>query len=67
MGCIDTGTSVEETKLKIKTAIELHFDSMLEDCKNMPKLQPLTNYLHEFGNADYFTCVEVSTNAVATT
>lgn len=66
MGCIATGTTVEETKLKIKAAIELHFDSMLEDGEDMSKPQPITNYLHEFGDADYFTYVDISTNAAAT-
>ncbi len=66
MGCIATGSTVEETKIKTKAAMEFHFDGMLEDGEEMPKPQPVANYLNEFGNADYFTYVEISTNAVAT-
>ncbi len=66
MDCIATGTTVEKTKLKLETAIALHFDNMLENVEDMPKLQPLTNYLREFGDADHFAYVEISTNALAT-
>ncbi len=45
MGCIATGTTVEETKLKLETAIALHFDNMLEDVEDIPKPHTLTTFV----------------------
>jgi predicted RNase H-like HicB family nuclease len=44
-GCIATGTPVEETKHRLRSAIELHLKGMLEDGLPVPEPSSVVEYL----------------------
>ncbi len=44
-GCIATGPTVEETKRLLREAIELHFESMVEDGQEIPPAETVIAHI----------------------
>lgn len=44
-GCIATGSTIEETERKIREAIELHIEGMMEDGLPIPQPTSIVQYI----------------------
>ena len=44
-GCVATGSTIEETERKIREAIELHIEGMLEDGLPIPQPTSIVQYI----------------------
>lgn len=44
-GCVATGSTIEETERKIREAIELHIEGMMEDGLPIPQPTSIVQYI----------------------
>ncbi len=44
-GCVSTGTTVEETEMNMREAIEFHIDGLTEDGYNIPRPTSRSSYV----------------------
>jgi len=44
-GCVATGSTIEETERKIREAIELHIEGMMEDGLPVPQPTSIVQYI----------------------
>jgi predicted RNase H-like HicB family nuclease len=44
-GCVATGTTIEETELQIREAIEFHFEGLREDGVSIPQPASRVEYI----------------------
>lgn len=44
-GCVATGSTIEETERKIRAAIELHIEGMVEDGLSIPQPTSIVQYI----------------------
>lgn len=47
LGCIATGTTVEDTLSAMRSAIEFHIEGMLKNGNKLPKPRSLNSYIAE--------------------
>lgn len=67
-GCIATGKSVEDTLDSMRSALEFHFEGMIENGELIPKPMPLRLYVEktdEGSEEDILAHVVVSTPEMA--
>ena len=46
-GCVATGTTVEETALQMKEALQLHLETMANDGEDIPKAKGISQHISD--------------------
>lgn len=66
-GCIATGSTVEETVKNMRSALEFHFEGMMEDGDTLPDPRPIAEHMEAVEAADYMAVFEYAADSLAVT
>jgi len=65
LGCITSGSTLEEVKNMAEEALQFHIDGMLEDKEELPESSTLDNIKAQYPDAEVFLVISAKIPAIA--